>query len=687
MAATPHLSHSIAQLIPYPPTSRQAVPSYVFVYHFAAPAQASELGDLVIVIETLVNQRTGREICDLIADSVGQKYYNRDLESDLESRFESAVKVLNTQIRGFEMPKGGALGESLSGVIAVVIDDELLAARAGSANTVLCRHQKLHWIFEETGHNAPAGRTAFRELAHGQLHHGDALLVGTPAVFFQLDAAQLNSALSADSAQAVIKQLHNSLGVQQQAHRSGAVCLRFTDYNAALHQGLPSEPETIVTGEKPTVTRKASQAITPVSKSIASKGSNAAHSSWRYFTAKFLPRVKKRLMQAWQTLWIRYINKNPRLYAAIALSAVAVLLILIFVVARPHNNLKNELTAYKAANLAYLTAQSQLADGNKAAAQTSANDAQNRLAGLKDSDHKKLDAAIAKDQAITEKLSYEELSAKLGSLIDKITGTVRLDGELVYDAGAKNTELAAVAKIDSKLYLLTKSNHVIELDPATKQVKDDTTAIPASQVVAVTADTATRTLYFLTRQPGVWQYSVPNRQASQVKLSSGDWDTATDIAFYNGNLYLATPAAKQIAKHTPTSIGYGPAVPYVRQSSLNLSTIRSLAVNGNIYVGDTGGGISLFNLGLQKTFVASDTPSGLGWPQQLRLSAKNDQLAALNDRGDRIYRFALTDLGARFTSQYAVSNASHIVGFTADDSLTNWYVATPTQLVHVNTSP
>lgn len=167
MAKIPHLSHQTAKLIPYPATTK-TLPSFVFVYSFEAPASASNLGNLYIVVELLTGQTAGQEICDLIARSLGEHYYNHaTAETEVETQFEFAVKKVNGLLKGFDDARYGQILTSLSGVVAVLSDDQLVSARAGAANICLYRGEGLHFLFSRKRSEETNRNFWFTNIAHG----------------------------------------------------------------------------------------------------------------------------------------------------------------------------------------------------------------------------------------------------------------------------------------------------------------------------------------------------------------------------------------------------------------------------------------------------------------------------------------------------------------------------------------
>ncbi len=666
MPRIPSLTHQAAKLVPYPSDNKHQ-PVFELVHDFEPPTELAKLGNLYIVAEFLTSASHGQQIGELIIRSLTKSYYQTgDSALSAEARFEAAIKQLNRRLR--ELVAEGK-DQSLAGasaIVAIVTDDELLLARGGGAGAMLLRDDKLHHLF---GHDHESGttpdRSLFTSFAHGHLRSGDHILLCTPEVLHEQDDAGLKQVLALNTPQTMIEFLHTNLAEHSKLHRSGAITISLSSYQAASHQPLPVTASMVRSGQKPSVAKKVQDRAKPVAISVVKNTSKYAKSSKEHFKNRIWPRFLATTKKLWNLLWIKLINKNPRLAALVGGGVLLAIILLFTIVIRPHSSLDHDLAAYKSANMAYLTAQAQMSDGNRAQASQTLESAEASLNQLSHANTEKLDSEIKKDKTITDKLTLAQLRVEIAQLSDKITLTLRPSPTTLYTLPDKKAQLNQIVQLNGDLFSLS-GNKVVVYDLGSKQVTQISTTIPANSIIAATADPNRQIIYWLSAQSEIWAYNTATKQSNRIQLSFGDWPKATDIAFYNSSLYLLSPESRQITRHNPTGIGFGPGVPYIKQSSSNLTSIRSLAINGSIFVGDTTGQIGLYSLGLQKDFKVTGLPYDLGWPKKLALSANDAQLMALNNKLDRIYSISLTDSGGVYKSQFKPRGITSIRSFTTD---------------------
>lgn len=666
MPRIPSLTHQAAKLVPYPSDDKHQ-PVYELVHDFEPPAELARFGNLYIVAELLTGASHAQQIGELIIRTLTKSYYyDGDPALSAETRFEATIKQLNRRLRELVAEGNDQSLVGASAIVAIVTDDELLLARGGGAGALLLRDDKLHHLF---GHDHESGNSSDKSLftgfAHGHLRSGDHILLCTPEVLHEQDDAGLKQVLALNTPQTMIEFLHTNLAEHSKLHRSGAITISLSNYQAAAHEPLPVTASTVRSGQKPTMVKKVQDKAKPVAKSVVKNTSKYAKSGKEHFQNKIWPRFIATSKKLWNWLWIKLINKNPRLAALVGGSVLLAIILLFTIVIRPHNNLDHDLDAYKSANMAYLTAQAQISDGNRAQANQTLVSAQTNLAKLDHANAKKLDSEVKSDKTITDKLTLAQLRVEIAKLGDKITLTLRPTPNALYSVTDKKTQLNQLVQLNGDLYSLA-GNKVIIYDLGSKNVTQVPTSIPSGSVIAAVADTNRQIIYWLSNKPEVWAYNTATKQSSRAQLSFGDWPKATDISFYNSSLYLLSPESHQITRHNPTSIGFSPGVPYIKQSSSDLGSMRSLAINGSIFVGDTSGQIGLYSLGVQKDFKVSGLPHNLGWAKKLSLSANDAQLMVLSNTLDRVYSIGLTDSGGVYKNQFAPKGVTSIGSFTTD---------------------
>jgi len=688
----PSLSHHVAKLIPQPSSDKTQV-SYVFISTLEAPLNRKKLGDIYIVLELLAPAKKAKPICDLVVAALSREFYETAPDqdnraggrpNDPEQHFDSTIATINRALNAYEEKQPDETLSGLSGVIVNIADDQMMSAQAGQANVILIRHELSHNVFE-TGNLSKQKKHFFANIASGQIKAEDTLLLATPAFLIESDMREIRLMSSNRDLHGLIQSIQQSLADSPEARRSGLVIIRMSDYEDIAHSVLPSQKTTLLTGEADDLLKKTNRLAKQTTKNVVNYATKCSKFIGKKFKTLVIPKITQSTQQVWNMIWSKYINKNPRLAAGIVAMTIVTILIAFFAIIKPHNNLDSSVTLYKQADIHYLSAQEELTNNDRVTASKSILTANSEINKISSSDAAGVETAIKKDATVVDKVSIAQLKSRIANLSDKISSTARPTPTLIANLSAQNTDLTHLVMLDNKLYALeTKDNSIAHIDPSTKKVITTPSQIPANQVVAATVDSGNAIIYYLTSAPAVWAFDSAADSAYQVQLSSGNWEKGTDISFYNGNLYLVSPTNSQILRHSPTSIGFGPGVDYIKQASINLAQITSLAINGSVYVGDQSGQISLFGVGLQSKFTTADLPVGLGWPKQLILSGDSDQMIALNNQANRIYHLQLSDSVATFTKQYAPVDISHITSIASSGQLSNVYFTAGSELYRIS---
>ncbi len=103
--------------------------------------------------------------------------------------------------------------------------------------------------------------------------------------------------------------------------------------------------------------------------------------------------------------------------------------------------------------------------------------------------------------------------------------------------------------------------------------------------------------------PGAGVFSIDNDdKATRVIENDSQWGNITDIATYNGNLYLLDSSKDQIYKYVVTESGFGNKTSYFAEGqAVDLSIYKSIAIDSSVYLGG-GGSVIKFTAGLRDGF-------------------------------------------------------------------------------------
>jgi len=96
-----------------------------------------------------------------------------------------------------------------------------------------------------------------------------------------------------------------------------------------------------------------------------------------------------------------------------------------------------------------------------------------------------------------------------------------------------------------------------------------------------------------------WENQALEQKEIQYSPAAKD---ITDLALFSSSIYVLDSGANQIYKHQPTSGGYGPGLPWIKETAYSVANCQSLAIDGNIYVLQKDGRIQKYLSGKKQDF-------------------------------------------------------------------------------------
>lgn len=677
----------VAKLIPLP-QKHKTLPSLAFVYHFEPPADDNqELGSFFVVIEVMGKQAVASQIIDQIIKTVGEKYYNEEYTGEPADRFENALSEVNKNITSLLKSKYSEIARKISAVIAIAVAGELHVTRCGKAAAYLYRDGEMTNITADLDVNENSNRL-FTDIASGSLQVRDKLLLATPAVFFQFPKEQLKNLVADNAPNTAVAKMSSTLAGHDNANRCGAIVAELLTREMAAEETLPEEPEEATVGTPTTPLDTAKEIALPASKKVVEHSKKIAHKSADWTKTKAAPKIKEHAKRGWNHVWTNYINPNPKLAFAVA-SGVAIVLIGLFImISQGHVASKESMASFKEALALTDSAEAKLSLGDKATASDAIVAASAKLTELeKKEGARSIDQAIAGDKDLKSRVvTFASLKDKISQLHDQTVGISRIKPDTVVDFAAnKNSSLGPIALLGSTLYTVNLNDgYLYEINPKSKSANKIGSHNGLKKSIAATPSYSKDGVFFLTSTPSVVQYK--SGSLTDAKLSAGVWESGTDITSYSSNLYVLSPATKQIYRHSKTAAGFGAKTSYIKKiDDADLEQATSLLVNGSVLVGNKDGSIDLFYNGIEKDFAVKDLPKDIkiGEIKKIIWSDKNDQLYILSSDGQKITALNLNDdSGADYNKQYALTSGSPaITSFSVDEDNGLIYAATGTKVI------
>ena len=131
--------------------------------------------------------------------------------------------------------------------------------------------------------------------------------------------------------------------------------------------------------------------------------------------------------------------------------------------------------------------------------------------------------------------------------------------------------------------------------------------------------------------------------AARVPVAGHDtWSLPELITSYNGNLYVADTKANQLWRYRPTENGYedAPEPYFAKGKEVDLTGLRSMAIDGNVWLLFADGRLLKFFAGEAQSFELNGLPDKLRSPAAVVASREGDQLYIADGANGRILEFS-----------------------------------------------
>ena len=152
--------------------------SFLENYSYDLGEGEEEAGQLFVNIEIQNNPADAELIAETIFDSA-RKIFFSDLEKDVYTRFEDALKEVNTAINAFKAETVSHFIGNLHVIIGVVSGDELHLSQTGDAEAYLIRKRYCSIISEGLFDHSSKKEETFSNIASGTIEPGDFILFST----------------------------------------------------------------------------------------------------------------------------------------------------------------------------------------------------------------------------------------------------------------------------------------------------------------------------------------------------------------------------------------------------------------------------------------------------------------------------------------------------------------------------
>lgn len=608
----------VAKLVPY---SRRKIDSSSFAtaYYFEPPSDFDvDLGTLLVVVEILSSDAHAEEVASLIIKTIGEYYYDQASSEVILERFESSLDRLNEELAELSGAPKPWLGK-ISAIVAIQAGNELHLSSCGTAQATLYRNSKTSVVSQglTSDHSFQPTKT-FSQIASGRTASSDKLLLSTHSVLTQIPTPELKTIIEDNSPAAAVAKLSDLLVSQHKTDRCAALVVEITTPSSLSNQILGDTPDEQVVGQPENLAQAAKLSIIPiVTKSIKTARSTSAN-LMSGFKQTAWPVIKNYSQKTY--LWIfKIIFKNRRNTIIAGVIVLAAISGGIYWHGRD-NQLQALTNHYQEALAEAETAQTLLSQGDKTDALTHLSQAKTLNDPLVKS---KLKSSLVSHLKTLPQLkgrvaSPDDLNQLISSQLDLVDGITRVKPTLAYLFGSGEHPVG-LQLVGGNLYAVTQTGSVFLVDPTAGKAKLVASNPSIGSVTSITSSASGDGLYILTTEPSVWLYSSTTNTITKQQLSFGSWEKGVAIASYLTNLYILSPDAGQIYRHTKTDIGFSAKSPYFTAAQSSLTHAQSLLIDGSVETTTTDGQFLRFlsgQLGSSSITGLPNPPSGITQMQE-----------------------------------------------------------------------
>ena len=624
--------------------------SFLENYSYDLGEGEEDAGQLFVNVEIQNNPADAELIAETIFDSA-RKIFFSDLEKDVYTRFEDALKEVNTAINAFKAETVSHFIGNLHVIIGVVAGNELHLSQTGDAEAYLIRKRYCSIISEGLSNHSAQKDETFANIASGTIEPGDFILFSTTRLLRYISKSDFIQTLKSQDLVGSLGDLKDALAPE--------ILSKIGIIGMAFHEGLSELTNKEITGvreyledEKPERAhhlRLKPNKIGSFFSGIGDKGVHYLNNILKGMTSKQMTKDK----------------------------ILALLIIVIVLLTAVIWYVKNSgATQREIEKLDEILVQVQ---------------EEINTASLRGISNKDAAADILTDaqQKAVEVLNSGYHRSKANELLGLIQEEkTKLDNVTYVSAPRVVADLSAKRENVSILGLIPYKDQVFAFEYNAlyrillDQVEDPVTIDDTETVVAGAYDSNNDALLFATKNGKIIDYS--NGQFQFMDTPDGSFHSAVAMDVYNGKMYLLDPTTKQIWKYTKNREAYGNAEEYITGGELG--DVIDIAIDGYVYVLQTNGEIAKFDRGTKADFVVSKAPlDAIAAPTKIYTELDLDKIFILEPSKNRVLVLNkdLETGGATYSGQYVFDGIGEMKDIFFDKGSNKLYVIDSQKLYEV----
>ncbi|MBN1494868.1 hypothetical protein JW911_04000 [Candidatus Peregrinibacteria bacterium] len=530
-------------------------------------------GQLFVNVEIQNNPADAEVIAETIFDSA-RKIFFSDLEKDVYTRFEDALKEVNKAITAFKAETVSKFIGNIHAVISVVAGKELHLSQCGDAEAYLIRKKFCSIISEGLSDAAgEVGDETFSNIASGTLEPGDFVVFATTRLLRYISKTDYIQTMRPQDLKGSLADLSDALAPEILS-KIGIIGIVFHEGLSALTDSEKKGVREYLEDEKPGFARR--------DRIKLNKGIG------------FLKGVGKKIVHYMNEILTGMTSKQ------MTKDKILVLLIIIIVLLTG--------VIWYVKNSGAQQRELERLDAVLTTVREEINTAS--LRGLSNKDGAAQILADAENKAM-EVLNSGNLRSKANELLGLIQEEKKKLDNVVYvtnprviaNLAEKRENVSALGMIPQAEHLYVYEYNAL-YDVLIDRVESPVTIDDNETVISGVYDNDNKAMLFITKSGKVIQYA--NGQFQFMDTDDSTFRKGVAIDSYNGRMYLLDAESNQVWRYAKKRDQYGSAEGYI--TSGTVTNPVDLAIDGFIYVLQNDGKIMKFDRGAMVDFAVEKAP-------------------------------------------------------------------------------
>lgn len=295
------------------------------------------------------------------------------------------------------------------------------------------------------------------------------------------------------------------------------------------------------------------------------------------------------------------------------------------------------------------------------------------------------EAYILAESATTNTTTEVEANLMLADLreqLDNVSGVSRFVGvQTLVDFDVLSAQLASSAGVEAivtvdelvvlggNIYAVDSTNNkVYKFKTSSGETVISNSLVSSSKKLSLASAIENSEIIFYTVPPSVYSLNLSNNSLAGIPLDEGDWNNADSIVAYTDKLYFMDRTNSQIWKYKKTPDNqYTQIASYFETGTVDLTNAVDFAIDGSVYVLNSGNIVDKFVGGEKEPFVLADIPHS--YPALSNVTHMytdaTSQLYLLDAGNNRVVKY---DKEGTYLGQYIYDNIENPQSFAVNEA-------------------